>query len=108
MDNLNPNEQQNSQQQPQQQLPPDSHMAWAIVSTLLCCWPFGIPAIVNAAKVDKLWFSGYHQAALEASRKAKMWANISAIIGILIVVCYLLMVFISALNAPSTTPTTYY
>lgn len=67
-------------QQPMQ-TPPSSHMVWAILVTLLCCWPFGIPAIVNAAKVDKLWYAGDHRGALDASSSAKKWIIVSAILG---------------------------
>ncbi len=91
MENLYSNEQNN------RQLPPDSHMAWAIVSTLLCCWPFGIPAIVNAAKVDKLWYNGHHQAAIEASNNAKKWANISAILAIIFYILYFLLMVLAGL-----------
>jgi hypothetical protein len=58
-------------------------MAWAILVTLLCCWPFGIPAIVNAAKVDRLWYSGNHQAAYEAAGSAKKWIIVSVILGVI-------------------------
>ena len=59
-------------QQPQQKtLPPSNHLVWSILVTLLCCWPFGIPAIVNSAKVDKLWFAGYHDDARRAAANAK-------------------------------------
>ena len=36
---------------------PDNFLPWAIVSTVLCCLPFGIVAIVYASKVDTLWYA---------------------------------------------------
>lgn len=63
------------------QLPPDNHLAWAIVVTLLCCWPFGIPALVYSVKVDTLWREGHHEAAIQAANEAKKWTKISAYVG---------------------------
>ena len=63
------------------QAQPDNYLAWSIVVTLLCCWPFGIPAIINSAKVDGLWRSGQTEAAILASNNAKKWTKISAIVG---------------------------
>ena len=37
---------------------PDNFLPWAIISTILCCLPFGIVAIVYATQVDSYWFSG--------------------------------------------------
>ncbi len=69
-------------QDPQQYLaPPASHLAWAIVCTILCCVPFGIVAIVYASKVNSLWSQGLYDQAYDASRKARNWAIWSAVIG---------------------------
>ena len=46
----------NNQTPTNKPMAPDSHLTWAIISTLLCCWPFGIPAIVNAAFSCELYF----------------------------------------------------
>lgn len=45
----------------------------SIVVTILCCLPFGIPAIVYAAKVNGLITQGNIAGAQEASKKAKFW-----------------------------------
>lgn len=67
---------------------PDNYLVWAILSTILCCWPLGIPAIVNATKVEKLWNEGNKEEAKQKSEKTKIWCFIalgggvlSAIIG---------------------------
>ena len=46
--------------QPGQQPPmkPDNNLVWAILSTILCCLPLGIVAIVYASKVDGLYNQG--------------------------------------------------
>lgn len=69
---------------------PDNYLAWAIIATLLCCWPFGIPAIVNAAKVDKLWMCGRQNEAIIAANNAKKWTTISAVSAIVFWVFYLI------------------
>lgn len=61
---------------------PESHLAGAIIVTLLCCWPFGIPAIVNASKVDQYWSMQKYDEAWEYSNKAKNWIIVSFILGL--------------------------
>ena len=67
---------------------PDNYLVWAILSTILCCWPLGIPAIIHATKVEKLWNEGNKTEAKQRAEKAKTWCFIalgggvlSAIIG---------------------------
>lgn len=60
---------------------PDNYLVWAILSTILCCWPLGIVAIIKSTKVDSLWLSGQYDLANQASNDAKKWAIISAICG---------------------------
>ena len=64
-----------------QQIPetcPDTYLVWAIITTLCCCWPFSIPAIVNATKVERLWAMGDKEGAVEKSNNAKKWCWVSA------------------------------
>lgn len=64
-----------------------NYLVWAILSTLCCCLPAGIVAIVYAAQVDGKVASGDFHGALEASNNAKMWSWISfgasAVVGVL-------------------------
>lgn len=75
---------------------PDNNLVWAILATLLCCWPFGIPAIISASKVDKLWMSGQHEQAIAASNDAKKWATISAGAAIVLWIIYILIIIVAA------------
>ena len=59
---------------------PDNNLVKAIISILLC-WPFGIPAIINSQKVNSLYDSGNYEAAEEASKKASKWSKIGIIVG---------------------------
>jgi hypothetical protein len=56
-----------------QNLPPPDLLIWAILSTLLCCLPFGIPAIVYSSQVKSKYFAGNYRGAYEASEKSKFW-----------------------------------
>jgi ABC-type Fe3+ transport system permease subunit len=73
---------------------PANNMVWAILTTVLCCLPFGVVSIVYASQVDGKWNSGDHAGAQEAADKAKRWAIISAVVGVVAVVLYLLVVVV--------------
>jgi hypothetical protein len=66
----------------------ESYLPWAIASTICCCWPFGIPAIVFAAQVGSKLAIGDVTGARAASEKAKMWCWIAfgagLVVGILV------------------------
>ncbi|MCW0217614.1 MAG: CD225/dispanin family protein [Prosthecobacter sp.] len=74
----------------------------SIVVTLICCLPFGIPAIVYASKVDGLMARGDIMGARQASKSAKMWCWISfGVFMALIGVYMLLMILGAAVGAAS-------
>ncbi len=76
-----------------------SYMPWAIAVTLLCFLPTGIAAIVYASRVSTYSAAGRWDSALEASRKAKLWTIISAVVGL----SFAVIIFFAALSQPSTT-----
>jgi hypothetical protein len=76
-----------------------SYLWQSIVVTILCCWPFGIPAIVFAAKVDGLKRTGDLQGARAASDAAKMWCWISFGLGLVATIIFLALGFSGALDA---------
>ena len=59
-----------------------SNLVWAILVTIFCCMPFGIPAIVYAARVDPLLKYGDYEGARDASKKAKIWCLVAFLVGI--------------------------
>lgn len=67
---------------------PHNYMWWAILCTIFCAWPFGIPAIVNAAKVKSAYNNGDYEGAQAHARSAKKWALISTIVGAVILTVY--------------------
>ncbi len=58
--------------------PINNHLAWGIVTTLLCFMPFGIVSIVFASQVNGKQAAGDIAGAMSASKKAKTWAIASA------------------------------
>jgi hypothetical protein len=64
--------------------PVPNYLVWAILVTLLCFLPTGIVAIVYASQVGSKLAAGDVAGARDSSNKAKMWAIISAVIGIII------------------------
>jgi hypothetical protein len=70
--------------------PPQNHLVWSILTTLFCCLPFGIAAIVKSSQVDGLWRSGDVAGAHKASADAKKWATVSAVIGGVVIAVYVI------------------
>lgn len=68
---------------PGQQGPPPSYLAWAIISTLCCCMPFGIVAIIYASKVNSLWLRGDVYGAQKASQRAQLWTILAIVLGLI-------------------------
>jgi hypothetical protein len=61
---------------------PPNYLVWAILSTLFCCWPTGIVAIVFAAQVSSKMQAGDVEGARKASGNAKLWTWITFGIGL--------------------------
>lgn len=80
---------------PQMSQKPDNYLVWAILSTVLCCVPLGIVAIVKSSKVDSLWLNGNYTESIQAANDAKKWAMISAGAGIAGVVIYGIVMLIA-------------
>jgi len=73
-----------------------NYLAQAIIVTIICFWPTGIPAIVNAARVNNKLIQGDFIGASECSDKAKMWSWISFGIGIGVILLFGIMPFVCA------------
>ena len=68
-------------------LPPGTvpnHLVGAILATIFCCWPLGIPAIVFAARVNGLLARGDLAGAQAASKSANTWMWVSIGIGLVL------------------------
>lgn len=76
---------------------PDNNLVWAILSTLFCCLPLGIVAIINATKVDGLYNSGDYAGAQEAADKAKKFSMYGLICGIVVSAIYFVIGMLGAM-----------
>lgn len=54
-----------------------NYLAQAILVTICCCLPFGIPAIIYAAQVNSKLVSGDVEGAYRDSASARMWCWIA-------------------------------
>ena len=61
---------------------PDNLLAWSILTTVFCCIPAGIVAIVYSNKVNTLWEAKDYMGAKQASDKARTWCYVSVTLGI--------------------------
>ena len=68
-----------------------NHLVWAILVMTFCCQPTGIVAIVYAAQVNGKIDAGDYAGARRASNSARTWANVSMILGFVIVACWVLL-----------------
>lgn len=88
------------------QPPPNNHMAFAIIATVLCCLPLGIVSIIKAAEVNSLWAQGQTGAAYASAESAKKWAWWS--VGISIGIWLLVVIFYVAIIGFAATTSTGY
>lgn len=50
---------------------PKNHMAMAVLSTIFCCLPFGIVAIIKAAQVNSFYMNGFYERAQISANDAQ-------------------------------------
>ena len=55
----------------------ENYLVFAILTTVLCCLPAGIPAIVYSSQVNSKLLAGDVAGAQAASKNAKLWCIIS-------------------------------
>lgn len=82
-----------------EEVKPDNFLVWAILSTILCCLPFGVVAIVYASQVDSYWFAGDHEAARRSAKNARTWTWVSVGVAAFCWLAYLLFVLLFAAAA---------
>lgn len=75
-----------------------NYLVFAILTTLLCCLPAGIPAIVYASQVNSKLQMGDIAGAQLASKNAKMWCWISAGAGVAVGFIWGILVALGALG----------
>ena len=74
-----------------------NYLVPAMLTTLCCCLPLGIPAIVFAIQATGRVRAGDAPGSLEASRKARLWCWIAFGTGLGLVVLWILFALLGAL-----------
>jgi len=77
---------------------PKTWLVESILITILCCLPFGIVGIVNAAKVNSLYDQTLYDEAKRASASAKKWAIIGLVVGLIVSLVYLAFIIRMAMT----------
>lgn len=77
---------------------PDNNLILAIITTLCCCLPFGIVAIIKAAKVNGYYIAGQYDEAIRTAADAKKWSIIGIAIGLTVNIIYFLFYFFVGLE----------
>ncbi|MGB3183961.1 MAG: CD225/dispanin family protein [Cyclobacteriaceae bacterium] len=81
--------------------PPKTWLVESILATILCCLPFGVVGIINAAKVESRFYAGDIAGAEHASKEAGKWTKIAAVVGIVVIILSIVFngaVFLAALS----------
>ena len=83
-------------------LPPgttvQNYLVFAILTTVFCCLPTGIPAIIYAAQVNGKLQAGDLAGAQVASKNAKMWCLISLGLGLGLMALYAMLIMVGVLS----------
>ncbi|MCW2887217.1 MAG: hypothetical protein JWL58_4079 [Streptosporangiaceae bacterium] len=91
------------------QTPPPNHLVWAII-TLFCCQILGIVSVIFAAQVNGKFQQGDYAGAVDSSNKAKTFAMIGTILGVVQVIgiiVYIIVVSVAVSNTPGYTIPSY-
>ena len=100
--------QQDSEQQPNympdySEKPVKNYMAFSIITTILtticCCLPFGIVAVIYSSEVNSRLRMGDIKGAIETSKKAKMWNIISLLLSLLLFIIGIVIFFVGVLSS---------
>ena len=67
---------------------PENNLILAIFTTICCCLPIGIYAIIKANDVNNLYVMGRYQEAQLAAAEAKKWSIIGIVVGAVLSIIY--------------------
>ena len=85
--------------QPQKPINGTTYLIFAIISTLLCCLPLGIVAIVYASKINSLQRSGDYAGAQNAAKKAKMFTIIGTVAALVVSIFYIIFAIVIGIGS---------
>ena len=75
------------------------YLVVSIISTLCCCIPFGIVAIVFSAKINSAVTSGNMEEAKKAAKTAKIWIIVAVVAGLIANIAFLVITAMSGANS---------
>ena len=75
-----------------------NYLVFAILTTVFCCLPAGIVAIVYAAQVNGKLQAGDYNGAQQASKNAKLWSFVSLGVGLGGILIWMLLAFAGVLT----------
>ena len=85
--------------QPQKPINGTTYLIFAIISTLLCCLPLGIVAIVYASKINSLQRNGDYAGAQNAAKKAKMFTIIGTVVALVVSIFYIIFAIVIGIGS---------
>ena len=85
--------------QPQKPINGTTYLIFAIISTVLCCLPLGIVAIVYACKINSLQRSGDYAGAQNAAKKAKMFTIIGTVAALVVSIFYIIFAVVIGIGS---------
>ena len=74
-----------------QPMKPNDNLMLAIFTTVCCCLPLGIVAIVKANSVNSLYLAKQYDAANAAAEDAKKWSTIGIVVGAVAILLYIII-----------------
>ncbi len=75
-----------------------NYLVFAILATVFCCLPAGIPGIIYAAQVNTKLQAGDYAGAVIASNNAKTWCWVSFGIGLGTIAIYMLLMIVGVIS----------
>jgi len=76
---------------------PSNYLLLGILTTLFCCFPFGIVSIIYSSKTDDAWRAGDYDGARSFSRKARRFALWGMFWIVVVFVLYIIVVLVISL-----------
>ena len=73
---------------------PNDYLVLSIPTTLLCCLPLGIVAIIRSCQVNSYWSEGKYEEAQKASAEAIKWSIIGIVCFATLVTLYVIILML--------------